>query len=51
MIFRLLRNKTIQFNTRSKKSKPGLRKQLNIDVKSATKFIYYILILLYIFLT
>ena len=31
----------IQFNTRGKKSEPGLRKQLNIDVKSATKFYFF----------
>ena len=36
-ILRLLRNKTIQSNTRVKKSEPGLRKQLKIDVKSTTK--------------
>ena len=33
----LLRNKTIQFNTRVKKSEPGHQKQLKIDVKSSTK--------------
>ena len=33
-IFWLLGNKTIQFNTRGKKSEPAIRKQLNIDVKS-----------------
>ena len=27
----------IQFNTRVKKSEPGLRKQLKIDVKTTTK--------------
>ena len=37
-ILRLLGNETIQFNTRGKKGEPGLRKQLNIDVKSTTKF-------------
>ena len=37
-ILRLLGNETIQFNTQGKKSEPGLRKQLNIDVKSTTKF-------------
>ena len=37
-ILRLLGNETIQFNTRGKKSEAGLRKQLNIDVKSTTKF-------------
>ena len=31
----------IQFNTRGKKSEPGLRKQLNIDVKSTTKFYFF----------
>ena len=33
----LLRKETIQYNTRGKKSEPGLRKQLNIDGKSTTK--------------
>ena len=37
-ILRLLGDETIQLNTRGKKSEPGLRKQLNIDVKSTTKF-------------
>ena len=37
-IIRLLGNKMIQLNTRGKKSEPGLRKQLNIDIKSTTKF-------------
>ena len=36
-ILRLLGNETIQSNTRGKKSEPGIRKQLNIDVKSTTK--------------
>ena len=36
-ILLLLVNETNQFNTRGKKSEPGLRKQLNIDVKSTTK--------------
>ena len=42
-IIRLLGNETIQFNTRGKKSEPGLRKlkQLNIDVKSTTKFYFF----------
>ena len=40
-ILRLLGNETIQFNTRGKKSEPGLRKQLNIDVKSTTIFIFF----------
>ena len=40
-ILRLLGNETIQFNTRGKKSEPGLRKQLNIDVKSTTKFNFF----------
>ena len=31
----------IQFNTRGKKSDPGLRKQLNTDVKSTTKFNFF----------
>ena len=30
-ILRLLGSETIHFNTRGKKSEPGLRKQLNID--------------------
>ena len=38
MILRLLGNETIQFNTQGKKSEPGLRRQLNINVKSTTKF-------------
>ena len=38
MILRLLRNETIQYNTRVRKSEPGLRKLLKIDVKSTTKF-------------
>ena len=37
----VLGNKTIQFNTRGNKSEPGLRKQLNIDVKSTTKFYFF----------
>ena len=37
MILRLLGNETNQFNTRGKNSEPGLRQQLNIDVKSTTK--------------
>ena len=40
-ILRLLGNETIQLNTRSKKSEPGLRKQLNTDVKSTTKFYFF----------
>ena len=40
-ILRLLGNETIQFNTRGKKSELGLRKQLNIDVKSTTKFNFF----------
>ena len=36
-ILRLLGNETIQFSTRGRKSDPGLRKQLSIDVKSTTK--------------
>ena len=44
-ILRLLGNKTIQFNTRCKKSEPGLRKQLNIDIKSTTKFNFYVITL------
>ena len=38
MTLRLFGNETIQFNIRGKKSQPGLRKQLNIDVKSTTIF-------------
>ena len=40
-ILRLLGNETMQFNTRGKKSEPGLRKQLNIDAKSTTKFNFF----------
>ena len=43
----------ILFNTRGKKSEPGLRKELNIEVKSTTKFMFFslnILIYLYILL-
>ena len=40
-ILRLLGNETIQLNTRGKKSEPGLRKQLNKDVKSTTKFYFF----------
>ena len=52
-ILRLLGNETIHFNTRGKKSEPDLRKQLNIEVKSTTKFKFFslnILIYLYILL-
>ena len=52
-ILRLLGNETIHFNTRGKKSEPGLRKELNIEVKSTTKFMFFslnILIYLYILL-
>ena len=38
LILRLLGNEMIQFNTRVKTTEPGLRKQLKIDIKSATKF-------------
>ena len=41
-ILRLLGNETIQLNTRGKKSEPGLRKQLKIDVKSTTKFYHVV---------
>ena len=41
-ILRLLGNETIQFNTRGKKSEPGLRKQLNIDVQPTTKFNFFL---------
>ena len=41
-ILRLLGNETIQFNTRGKKSEPGLRKQLNIDIKSTTKLFFFV---------
>ena len=47
-ILRLLGNETIQLNTRGKKSEPGLRKQLNKDVKSTTKF-YFFFEYIYIF--
>ena len=40
-ILRLLGSETIQLNTRGKKSEPDLRKQLNIDVKSTTKFYFF----------
>ena len=40
-ILRLLGSETIHFNTRGKKSEPGLRKQLNIEVKSTTKLIFF----------
>ena len=52
-ILRLLGNEMIHFNTRGKKSEPDLRKQLNIEVKSTTKFKFFslnILIYLYILL-
>ena len=48
-ILRLLGNETIQFNTRGKKSEPGLRKQLNTDVKSTTK-LYFFFKYMYIFI-
>ena len=41
-ILQLLGNETIQFNTRGKKSEPGLRKQLNVEVKSTTKFNFFL---------
>ena len=41
-ILRLLGNETIQFNTRGKESEPGLRIQLNIDIKSTTKLIFFL---------
>ena len=40
-ILRLLGNETNQFSTRSKKSEPAIRKQLNIDIKSATKLNFF----------
>ena len=40
-ILRLLGSETIHFNNRGKNSEPGLRKQLNKDVKSTTKFIFF----------
>ena len=43
-ILRLLGNETIQSNTRVKKSEPGVRKQLKIDVKSTTKLDFIALI-------
>ena len=47
MILRLLANKTIQFNIQVKKTEPGLRKQLKIDIKSATKFDFSLNIWIY----
>ena len=41
-ILRLLGNETIQFSTRSKKSEPAIRKQLNIDIKSTTKLNFFL---------
>ena len=41
-ILRLLGNETIQSDTRGKKSEPVLRKQLNMDVKSTTKFYFFL---------
>ena len=49
-ILRLLRNETIQLNTRGKKSEPGLRKQLNKDIKSTTKFYFFLQIYEYIYI-
>ena len=49
-ILRLLGNETIQFNTRGKKSEPGLREQLNIDVKSTTKFYFSLNICIYLYI-
>ena len=40
-ILQLLENETIQFNTRGKKSEPGLRKQLNINIESTTKLYFF----------
>ena len=40
-ILRLLGNETNQFSTRSKKSEPAIRKQLNIDIKSTTKLNFF----------
>ena len=50
-ILRLLGNETIQFNTRGKKSEPGLQKQLNIDIKSTAKLILFFkyMLIIYIF--
>ena len=50
-ILRLLGNETIQFNTQGKKSEPGLRKQLNIDVKSTTKFYVFKYMNIFIYFT
>ena len=50
MILRLLGSETIQLNTRGKKSEPDLRKQLNIDVKSTTKFLFFLQIYEYIYI-
>ena len=49
-ILRLLGNKTIQFSTRVKKSEPGLRKQLKIEVKSTRKFDFSLKIYEYIYM-
>ena len=40
-ILRLLGNKMIQSNTLVKKSEPGLRKQLKIDIKSNSKIRFF----------
>ena len=41
-IIQLLRNETIQFKTRGKKSEQAIRKQLNIDVKPTTKLNFFL---------
>ena len=46
-ILQVLGNETIHFDTRVKKTKPGLRKQLKIDIKSVTKFYFSLNIRIY----
>ena len=46
-ILRLLGNEMIQCNTRVKKTEPGLRKQLKIDIQSATNFDFSLNIWIY----
>ena len=49
-ILRLLGNKMIQLNTRVKKTEPGLRKQLKINIKSATNFSFSLNIWIYAYI-
>ena len=49
-ILRLLGNETIQFNTRVKKTEPGIRKQLKIDVKSTTNFDFHLNLRIYLYI-